>query len=202
VTDYFVLLNEPRRPWLEPDTLKSKFLARAAEAHPDKQQGESDAEKLAANRRYAELNAAYHCLTEPKSRLLHLLELELGAKPGDVQQIPSALADLFAEVAAVCRSADDFLAEKNQVTSPLLQVQLFERAQEWVERLRALQTRLAGLHDKLVEELKSLDALWTATSRTSERTALLNRLEELYRLFGYFNRWNGQIQERIVQLSL
>jgi curved DNA-binding protein CbpA len=202
MTDFFVLLNEPRRPWLEPEALKSKFLARAAEAHPDKQHGASEAEKLAANRRYAELNAAYHCLTEPKLRLLHLLELELGAKPGDVQQIPPALADLFAEVAAVCRNTDEFLAEKNKVTSPLLQVQLFERAQEWVERLRALQTRLAGRYDQLVEELKSLDALWTAKSQTGERTALLSRLEELYRLFGYFNRWNGQIQERIVQLSL
>lgn len=200
--DHFALLNEPRRPWLEPETLKSKFLALAAEAHPDKQHDAGEAEKLNANRCYAELNAAYHCLTEPKLRLLHLLELELGAKPGEVQQIPAALADLFAEVATVCRSADNFLAEKNQVTSPLLQVQLFERAQEWVERLRALQTRLTRLYDQLVEELKSLDALWTSKSQSAERMALLNRLEELYRLFSYFNRWNGQIQERIVQLSL
>lgn len=200
--DYFALLNEPRRPWLEPETLKSKFLALAAEAHPDKQRKAGEAEKLKANRHYAELNTAYHCLTEPKLRLLHLLELELGVKPGEVQQIPAALADLFAEVATVCRSTDNFLAEKNQVTSPLLQIQLFERAQEWVERLRALQTRLTRLYDQLVEELKSLDALWTSKSQSAERTALLNRLEELYRLFGYFNRWNGQIQERIVQLSL
>ena len=200
--DYFALLNEPRRPWLEPETLKSKFLALAAEAHPDKQRKAGEAEKLKANRHYAELNTAYHCLTEPKLRLLHLLELELGVKPGEVQQIPAALADLFAEVATVCRSTDNFLAEKNQVTSPLLQIQLFERAQEWVERLRALQTRLTRLYDQLVEELKSLDALWTSKSQSGERTALLNRLEELYRLFGYFNRWNGQIQERIVQLSL
>ena len=131
---------------------------------------------------------------------MHLLELELGAKPTDVQQIPSVLADLFAEVATTCRNADAFLAEKNKATSPLLQVRLFERAQEWVEQLRTLQTRLAGLHDKLVEELKSLDASWA--SQAGERTVWLNRLEELYRLFGYFNRWNGQIQERIVQLSL
>jgi curved DNA-binding protein CbpA len=202
VTDYFALLNEPRRPWLEPESLKSKFLALAAEAHPDKQRGASEVEKLAANRRYAELNAAHRCLTEPKLRLLHLLELELGAKPGDVQQIPTALADLFAEVATVCRNTDDFLAEKSKVASPLLQVQLFERAQEWVAWLRALQTKFTGRHDKLVEELKSLDALWISKSQAGERTALLNRLEELYRLFSYFNRWNGQIQERIVQLSL
>jgi curved DNA-binding protein CbpA len=200
--DYFALLNEPRRPWLEPETLKSKFLALAAEAHPDKQRETGEAEKLKANRHYAELNTAYHCLIEPKLRLLHLLELELGVKPGEVQQIPAALADVFAEVATVCRSTDNFLAEKNQVTSPLLQVQLFERGQEWVERLRAWQTRLTRLYDQLVEELKLLDALWISKSQSVERTALLNRLEELYRLFSYFNRWNGQIQERIVQLSL
>jgi DnaJ-domain-containing protein 1 len=202
VTDYFALLHEPRRPWLEPETLKTKFLALAAEAHPDKQSCASESEKLAANRRYAELNAAYRCLAEPKLRLLHLLELELGAKPGDVQQIPRALADLFTEVAETCRNTDDFLAEKSKAVSPLLLVHLFERAQEWVERLRALQTKLAGLHDKLIAELKSLDVSWTAKSQSGERTALLNRLEELYRLLGYFNRWNSQIQERVVRLSL
>ncbi|HUA38617.1 MAG TPA: hypothetical protein VMA35_09525 [Candidatus Sulfopaludibacter sp.] len=200
MTDYFALLNEPRRPWLEPAKLKSKFLILAATAHPDKQPGASEAERLAANRHYAEVNSAYHCLAEPKSRLLHLLELELGARPGDVQQIPPGLANLFAEVAATCRNADHFLNKKNEATSPLLQVQLFEQAQEWVGPLRTLQTRLAGWHDKLIEELKALDGLWM--SQPGERTALLKRLEELYRLFGYFNRWNGQIQERIVQLSL
>lgn len=200
MTDYFVLFNEPRRPWLEPETLKSKFLALAAETHPDKQCGASEMEKLAANRRSAELNAAYHCLAEPKSRLLHLLELERGAKPKDIQQIPEALADLFAEVATTCRNADQFLAEKSKVASPLLQVRLFERAQGWIDQLRVLQTKLAGLHEKLVEELKSLDASWAA--QAAGRTVLLRRLEELYRLFGYFNRWSGQIQERIVQLSL
>ena len=32
-------------------------------------------------------------------------------------------------------------------------------------------------------------------------SVLLAKAEELYRLFGYFNRWNKQIQERVVQLS-
>jgi curved DNA-binding protein CbpA len=198
--DYFALLNEPRRPWLEPDALKVKFLALAAKAHPDKQRAQNDTEKVAANRHYADLNAAYHCLAEPKSRLLHLLELEQGTKPRDIQQIPDGLADLFAEVAATCRNVDNFLHDKNKAISPLLQVQYFERCQERVDRLRELQTRLAGLHDKLVEELKLLDASWV--SQIDERRNLLNRLEELYRFFGYFNRWNSQIQERVVQLSL
>jgi len=201
MTDYFALLDEPRRPWLEPEALKAKFLKLAAVAHPDKQHGLGEAEKSPANRRYAELNAAYQCLAEPKSRLRHLLELELGAKPKDVQQIPPALADLFAEVATTCRNADVFLAEKDKATSPLLQVQLFERAQEWMERLNGLQRKLNESREKLTDELKSLDGKWNAADAAA-RGDILPKLEELYRLFGYFNRWNGQIQERVVRLSL
>lgn len=202
MTDNFALLNEPRRPWLDTDLLKQKFLALAAATHPDKQHNTGETKKSAGSRRYAELNAAYNCLAEPKLRLLHLLELELGAKPKDIQQIPPALADLFAEVANACRSADIFLAEKSKVTSPLLQVQLFERAQGWIEKLNELQRKLNELRDQLNGELKSLDAAWTAKSQTGERLALLDGLEKLYRLFSYFNRWSNQIQERIIQLTL
>src|SRR5437868_8581649 len=83
MTDNFSLFNEPRRPWLDADLLKQKFLKFSAEVHPDKIHNASDGEKAAANKRYAELNAAYNCLREPKERLLHLIELELGAKPKD-----------------------------------------------------------------------------------------------------------------------
>jgi DnaJ-domain-containing protein 1 len=201
MTDCFELLAEPRRPWLDPDALKQKFLARSAGAHPDKIHSASDAEKSGAAKAFAELNAAYHCLAEPKSRLRHLLELERGAKPGDIQQIPGALADLFAEVAMMCRSADGFLAEKNQATSPLVRVQLFERGQAWVDKLNGLQQKLNGLHARLMEELKALDAQWPDAAAES-RGEILAKLEELYRQFGYFNRWNKQIQERVVELAM
>jgi curved DNA-binding protein CbpA len=201
VTDNFALLNELRRPWLDTHLLKQKFVALSANAHPDKIHSTNESEKSAATKKFAELNAAYNCLLEPKSRLLHLLELELGAKPGDIQQIPPALADLFAEIAAVCHRADDFLAEKNKATSPLLQVRLFERAQEWIEQLNLLQRKLNELSGKLTGDLKSLDEKWIENNLET-RGDLLKKLEELYRLSGYFNRWNNQIQERAVQLSL
>lgn len=196
----FSLLNEPRRPWLDADLLKQKFLAFSATVHPDKIHSASDAEKAAAAKSFAELNTAFSCLTEPKLRLLHLLELELGAKPKDIQTIPSALANLFAEVATSCRNADGFLAEKNKATSPLVQVQLFERGQDWVEKLNGLQRKLNELREQLTSELKSLDVEWISADAGSRRE-ILPKLEELYRLFGYFNRWNSQIQERAVQLS-
>ena len=199
MTDYFALLDEPRRPWLDPEGLRKKFLTLSANLHPDRVHSAGEAEKSAAARRFAELNAAFNSLQEPKSRLLHLLELNLGAKPKDVQRIPAALAERFTEVATACRQADAFLAEKNRTTSPLLQVGLFERAQEWIERLKTLQSRLGVFHHQLLDELRSLDAAWTGVG---DPKSLLPRLEELYRLFGYFNRWSSQVQERIMQLSL
>ena len=76
--DCFALLGEPRRPWLDAEALKAKFLTRSAEVHPDRVHQSSEADKLAANQRYTELNAAYNCLREPRHRIRHLLELELG----------------------------------------------------------------------------------------------------------------------------
>jgi curved DNA-binding protein CbpA len=200
MTDNYALLNEPRRPWLEADLLKQKFLALSANLHPDRIHSAGEADKLAATKKFTELNAAFHCLAEPKLRLLHLLELELGTKPKDIQTIPIALADLFAEVANSCRSADIFLAEKTKATSPLVQVQLFERGQDWIEKLNLLQRKLNELREQLMDQLKLLDAQWVSADANSRRE-ILPRLEELYRLFGYYNRWHNQIQDRVTQLS-
>jgi len=199
MTDCFQLLAAPRRPWLDPDWLKQQFLDRSARVHPDKIHAASEADKAAAARAFAELNAAHLCLAEPKTRLLHLLELELGAKPKDIQQIPVQLADLFAEVAGQCRHTDGFLAEKARATSPLVQVELFERSQEWLEKLDGLQQKLDAFNQRLAAELQALDARWLAVDATT-RPAVLAELEDLYRLLGYFNRWNRQLLERKVAL--
>ena len=73
MTDYFALFDEPRRPWLDTDSLKAKFLALSAQAHPDRVHGAAETDKLAANHRYTELNAAYNCLREPRDRLIQII---------------------------------------------------------------------------------------------------------------------------------
>jgi curved DNA-binding protein CbpA len=199
MTDYFALLNEPRRPWLDAEVLKEKFLALSSTVHPDRVHNLGEAERAAAQERYTELNAAYNCLREPKERLRHLLELELGALPKDIQRIPSELMDLSLQVGKACRDADVFLAEKAKVTSPLLQVSFFERGLEFVESLQGLQRRVNSLNERVNEELTRVDTEWE--SQVETRRSLFPRVEELHRLFSYFARWNGQIQERIVRLS-
>ncbi len=117
--DAFALLDEPRRPWLDAEALKEKFLPLSSAVHPDRTHNAPDAEKQMTTERYAELNAAYTTLREPRNRLLHLLELETGAKPSDIQRIPPGTMDLFVEVGQLCRDIDAFMSERAKVTSPL-----------------------------------------------------------------------------------
>jgi len=196
MTDHFALLNEPRRPWLDTETLKERFFTLSAEVHPDRVHQASDADKVTANRRYTELNAAYNCLREPRDRLRHLLELELGSKPSDLTEVPNDLMNLFFETGQMLRGAQTFLAEKAKATSPLLQVELFERGQEWIKKLGGLRKKITPRRDALLAELKNLNAAWESTAAKP-----LERLLEIWRLLSFYERWLAQIQERVVQLS-
>jgi Fe-S protein assembly co-chaperone HscB len=204
MTDYFAVFDEPRRPWLDSDRLKEKFLSLSANLHPDRVHSAGAAEKAKAQERYAELNAAYQCLREPKERLRHLLELERGGKLEQVQNIPSPLMDVSLEVGRACREADVFLVEKGKATSPLLQVEIFERGQERVEHLTGLVKQLEARRESLMTELKQIDSSWVQDPATDpgERRTQLSGVEEIYRLLSYYERWNGHLRERIVQLSL
>lgn len=205
MTDNFALLAQPRRPWLDADALKPKFLALAATVHPDRQHNANAAEKKIATDRYADLNAAYICLSNTKERLAHLLQLELGAKPDDVQKIPSVAMDLFMEIGATLRDVDVFLGQKAQITSPLIKVQMFEKAMEWTERLNQLQRRLNTAVDDLANDLRAMNAAWDdAPSDRAIRASFLplTRLEEIYRAISFITRWTDQVQQRIVYLSV
>jgi len=164
--------------------------------HPDRVHQAPDADKLAANRRYTELNAAYHCLREPGQRLRHLLELELGRKPSDLTNVPDDLMDSFFAVGQVLREVDAFVVEKGRVSSPLLQVQFFERGQEWLEKLGAVRQTIAARRDALLEELKSLNRAWDSAGAKP-----LERLQEIWRWLSFYERWLAQMQERVLRLS-
>jgi len=204
--DYFALFDEPRRPWLEVESLHQKFIARSATVHPDRVHTASEEEKLATTQRYAELNAAHACLRETKDRLLHLLQLETGAKPADIQRIPPGTMDLFVEVGQLCQGLDQFIAERSAVSAPMLKVRMFELGMEWLDRLNALQARIAEKRAAVEAELQSLNVVWQAAPPPDDprrAPALpLERLEQLYRLMSFITRWTQQLQERAVQVTL
>jgi len=203
MTDHFDLLGVPRRPWIDPEQLKARFHQVSNAVHPDRVHGSDDSEKERATSLYATFNQAYTLLKEPKDRLLHLLELEIGGKPGDIQRIPPGTMDLFVEVGQLCRDTDVFLVEKNNATSPMLKVKLFAQGMDWTEKLQELQFKLNQKRDELSAELVAMNSIWESAVSDTDRKKLLplERLEQIYRTFSYVARWTGQIQERIVQLA-
>ncbi len=199
VTDYFELLKERRRPWLDAEALKQKFLSLSAEVHPDRVHQAAHEEQRAAQARYTELNAAYQCLREPRQRLRHLLELERRSKLDELQQVPQDLMDVFFKVSQLCRQADAFLLEKAQAASPMLKVQIFERGLEWTEKLMSMQREISIRLGQLTADIKTIDTQWSEQPQLHQ--SLLSRVEELARLLGFYERWNSQLQERIVRIS-
>ena len=206
MTDYFLLLNEPRRPWVDAEVLKIKFLALTGEIHPDRFHNASDAEKAVANTRYTELNAAYQTLRSTKDRLLHLITLETGGKPKEIQNIPAGAMELFVEVGQICKQLDYFLLEKGKMQSPIVKAQLFQRGLEWTDEVQSLQERLKEQQAVLEEELQLMNALWEKAPAPGEAERMpslpLARLEDIYRSFSYLNKWSSQLQERFTQLAI
>jgi DnaJ-domain-containing protein 1 len=207
MTDCFALLAEPRRPWLDLERLKQTFLARSADAHPDRvHSSASAAEREQYATRSAELNTAYNRLREPRERLAHLLELELNHRPANIQAVPASAMDQFFAVGQLCREADQFIAARAQITSPLLKVEAFTTAMTISDRVTALQRTLEKELATLEAALKSLNDAWLSAPPVGSpgRAAQLplERLEELFRSISYLARCRAQLQERFVQLSM
>jgi hypothetical protein len=205
MTDFFALLGQLRRPWLEPDELKARYFALAQQVHPDRYHDAPLAQQQAAAAHHAELNAAYQYLREPKNRLLHLLELELGRKPEEIQDVPTETMELFVEVGQLCSGVDAFLAGHGKVSSPILKAKVFEEGLEWTDRLQKMQEDLSVRREVLEDRLRAIDAAWNTASDPrcpASSSSPWPELEQLYREFSFLGRWFAQLQQRIVQLSL
>ncbi len=206
MTDCFALLDEPRQPVPDLDSLKAKFLARSAELHPDKLHHANETERLAATERYSALNVAYNTLREPKERIGHLLELELGRKPSGIDAVPAEWMEGFMEVGQLCRSVDAFLADSAKVTSPLLKVQRFQQAMEWTDRVNEKVQQLNARLEELTRGLEVWNDAWAkapAIGDPQRPAALpLNELAETFRGVSFLSRWMGQLRERAVRLAV
>ena len=186
--DHFATLDQPRRPWLDPEALRECFHRAAAQHHPDAAGG--------GDERFAALNAAYATLREPAPRLRHLMELaapDLLARPA---VIPPALGDLFMQLAARRRAAETFLQKRSAASSPLARALL--AAEQSALRLD-LDTALAQLttsHDTALAELRALDTAWP-----SHTPADLETLATLQARFAFLAKWTAQLREDLFKLG-
>jgi hypothetical protein len=199
--DYFALLGQARMPWLDPEEVRKAFVTAAADTHPDRIHQASNAVRQESHQRYTELNEAQNCLIETRSRLKHLLELEQGRKVQDLQEVPETLLEIFSRLMPQLKAADLFLKELASATSPLLKVALLERGENHRESLQLVQATLRQRIADLENSVRELNAEWVSNSEPDSqvRTALLSKLETLYRLISFHDHWLRQVQSRILQ---
>ncbi len=181
-------------PFVDVEALKERFARSTGEFHPDKFSHAPEAEKLAAEARYAELNQAYQTLIDPRARLLALYELTKGEKPRDVQRIPPGTMDLFVEVGQTCQNFDQFLERKKNASGALERAGLMREELALQDALATLRGKLEVLSTTLVADLSALDSRWRAGEKD------LNALETVYRKYSYLSRWQQQLEEREIAL--
>jgi curved DNA-binding protein CbpA len=205
LTDYFALLGEPRRPWLDPERVKARFLELAPGVHPDRVHEAGDSERARQSEEFSRLNSAQQCLRETVSRLRHLIELESGSPPGDVKTVPPSSVGLVMKVAKKCREADGFIDEKRRITSPILKARVFAKSAAWVDELTGLLQEGQRAEAALEERIGALNPAWEAAPPPSDpgRSAALPmaEVEELYRAASFLARSRQQLRARIGLLA-
>jgi len=191
MTDYFALLEQPRRPWLDLEELKQAFHSQSLLNHPDVQ-GSAASETEAG---FEQINEAHQALKDPKRRLQHLLALENYSAPSG-GTIPKELEDLFPEVAFITQEAErvrqQALAVTNALSRSLLRAELLG-AQNGIV---AILEKLLSLQREAEGELQQLSHSWTESG--SDR---FEQLHGLYVRFSYVTRWIAELDEKQTQLS-
>jgi hypothetical protein len=169
--------------------------------HPDRVHSLDPGQRAAAQKTYVLLNGAHQSLSRHRDRLKHLIELETGRPPENIDSVPADLIVHFTSIGKELRESDKLLSEKEEVNSPILRVQVFERAQQQIDRLQAWQGSIRAAQEGAEADLRAIDRDWVETPAGAHRAALVRRLEELRHRFGYLEKWRNQVQERIVRLS-
>jgi curved DNA-binding protein CbpA len=185
MTDYFALLQQPRRPWLDLDELKERYQALTLAQHPDRERANKSSHD------FSEVNQAYRILKDPKLRLQHLLQLS-GIDPKGDKVIPEELLDLFGRIGDFVRSTDELLQRRNATQNALARSLVRAEIVTQEEKGKALLQTTRYLCEVASEETRSLNETWAQVPE---------QLGQLFRRFAYLTRWLEQLEERQFQLS-
>jgi len=188
--DYFALLQQPRRPWLDPEELKEKYHELTKSTHPNQKAS------VGSDSDFASINEAYRTLLDPKLRLDHLLKLE-GIPLASHTNVPEQIADVFLEIGTLIQETDRLLAKSATTTAlskALLRSEILEKQKLTADLLEKLETMYANA----LKELKLLDQAWTSSNKIGAKSEIFT----LSSRFAYLTRWITQLQERKFQLSI
>jgi hypothetical protein len=164
MTDYFALLGEARRPWLDPEELKEKYFALVRERPAE-----------------AELNEAFRVLSNPKLRLHHLLVLA-GADLGAGRPVPPRVAELFWNTGTLMREIEGWLLRKRDAGGALARALLQPEGAKLEKRLDELEEKVRAMYEAELAQLPRGEIDWpnemAQMVERSDAIAYLTRLLE------------------------
>jgi hypothetical protein len=186
MTKYFALLGETPRPWLDVDEVKARYHELSAREHPDADGATAD---------FAEINRGFQVLSDPATRVRHLLEVE-GVALARTQGVPEDIARFFGPVAEVTHCVEVFLKKHAGVASPLGRALLSTEQYTVQERVEATLAGLVEKQDGLLERLREIDAVWE-----TDRAGALGVLPGIWQSLGYTTKWIGSLREWLFRLA-
>jgi DnaJ-domain-containing protein 1 len=182
--DFFAVFGLEPRPVVDVAVLSDLFASKSKTTHPDR----------AADGDFATLNEAFRTLSDPASRIWHLLALS-----GDEPKLKAASAEVsawFGPVANGLQRFDRILQPLSQETSTLLRALKIRESQSILADLDKLFERLTRQKEGLLQAIAQIDATWSGASE-ADRGALAQIACDLR----FVEKWLAQIAERRLRLA-
>ena len=151
--DYFALLGLPRTYAIDEKKLNTSFRAIARGVHPDRFGGEPEEVQTLATRLSAEVNQAFHVLSDPVRRAGYLLELAGGPSPAEMREVPG---DFLVDVMMLREEIDQAKTANDNDALQRHRESISARRQETLRQIAALAESSADLDEPRRKVLRQL----------------------------------------------
>ena len=182
--DYFALLGIERRPFIVDEYLKNAYLLKTESSRADR----SDVDALSS------LNIAFRTLSNPATRVQHLLTVEFGDARGG--QLGSDLGELFGTVVEALQAVDGEIGSLSAQSSALLRAMAFQRIDAVRGKLDDAEAELSSREQSLLADLQSIDEAWS-----ENRTQCKAPLTQVALSLTFVQKWLSEVRERKIRLE-
>jgi molecular chaperone HscB len=189
-SDYFAMLELPRKLGIDLGALEQKFLQLSWKLHPDNFVNSSAEEREISLKRSSELNDAYRTLRGPVGRVEYLLALQGARIEGENKQ--KAPPELLEEVFDLNESLDELREAKSSGEDTALLRQ----------RLEAAEKNFRGKLGEVDAQLQFAAQQWDKTVDTNSdelaRTEATAKLNELMNRRSYLRNLVVNVQKELL----
>ena len=189
-SDYFAMLQMPRKLWIAMGFLEQKFLQLSWKLHPDNFVNASPEEREIALQRSSELNDAYRTLRDPIARVEYLLAIEGARREGQNKQ--QAPPELLEEVFELNESLDELREAKASGGNTASLRQRLETAE------RKFEKKLAEVDGQLQAAAGEWDKAIDDNADESARKQVMTRLNELLNRRSYVRNLVVNVQKELL----